>query len=306
MLRICAGTVILVILVALASGCRPAAPMAAPTETPVATAPPAAQLPSVTPTTPSDTPVPFEAPTALPTRIPTPTAEVVTKAAPTSIPTARPAVATATSINVAVVDQLIDVITELGTTGRFAGAVLIAKDGAPVYMDAHGLARRSPDVPNQSDTKFNLGSMDKMFTAVAILQLVEQGRLSLEGRINDYLPDYYNQEAARKVTIHHLLVHSSGMGDCFEGDFFTTPKDQLKTLEGYLPLFVDDPLQFEPGTQFAYSNEGYIVLGLILEKVTGQSYWDYVRENVHHPSGMAHTGAFELDAEVANLSLIHI
>jgi CubicO group peptidase (beta-lactamase class C family) len=90
------------------------------------------------------------------------------------------------------------------------------------------------------------------------------------------------------------------MGDCFEGDFFTTPKDQLRTVEGYLPLFVRDGLQFEPGTRFAYSNEGYIVLGLIIEKVTGQSYWEYVRENVHRPSGMSHTGAYELDTGVAN------
>jgi D-alanyl-D-alanine carboxypeptidase len=93
------------------------------------------------------------------------------------------------------------------------------------------------------------------------------------------------------------------MGDCFEGEFCTTPKDQLRTVEGYLPLFVDDPLQFEPGTQFAYSNEGYIVLGLIIEKVTGQSYWDYVRENINQPSGMSHTGAYELDTEVPNRAI---
>jgi CubicO group peptidase (beta-lactamase class C family) len=201
------------------------------------------------------------------------------------------------------VAPLTDFIAGLAAADQFAGAVLIAKDGVSVYMAAYGLASRSPDVPNQTDTRFNLGSMDKMFTAVAIMQLVEQGRLSLDGRIVDYWPDYPNPEVARKVTIHHLLVHASGMGDCFEGDFFTTPKDQLRTVEGYLPLFVDDPLQFEPGTQFAYSNEGYIVLGLIIEKVTGQSYDDYVRENVYGPSGMSHTGAYELDAEVPNRAI---
>jgi CubicO group peptidase (beta-lactamase class C family) len=204
---------------------------------------------------------------------------------------------------VAVVDQLIDTIANLGAMGQFAGAVLIAQDGAPVYVAAYGLASRSPDVPNQTDTRFNLGSMDKMITAVAILQLVEQGRLSLDSRIIDYWPDYPNQEVARDVTIHHLLVHTSGMGDCFEGDFFTTPRDQLRTLEGYLPLFVDDPLQFEPGTQFAYSNEGYIVLGVIIEKVTGQSYWNYVMENVYQPSGMFHTDAYELDTDVPNRAI---
>jgi D-alanyl-D-alanine carboxypeptidase len=206
-------------------------------------------------------------------------------------------------VSVAAIDQLIATIADLGATGQFSGAVLIAKDGVPVYIAAYGLASRSPDVPNQTDTRFNLGSMNKMLTAVAILQLVEQGQLSLDSRISDYWPDYANQEVARKVTIHHLLVHTSGMGDCFEGDFFTTPKDQLRTVEGYLPLFVDDALQFEPGTQFAYSNEGYIVLGLIIEKVTGQSYWDYVRENVYRPGGMSHTAAYELDTEVVNRAI---
>ena len=210
---------------------------------------------------------------------------------------------TVTPVSEAVVDQLINTITDLGTTEQFAGAVLIAKDGTPVFMSAYGLVSRSPDMPNQIDTKFNLGSMDKMFTAIAILQLFEQGRLSLDGRISDYWPDYPNQEVARKVTIHQLLVHTSGLGDCFEGDFFNTPKDQLRTLEGYLPLFVDDPLRFEPGTQFAYSNEGYIVLGVIIEQVSGQSYWNFVKENIFQPSGMSDTHAYELDAEVLNRAI---
>jgi D-alanyl-D-alanine carboxypeptidase len=270
--------VFLIVLIALAAGCETAAPT-------------------------TDTPVPRATTPALSTRTPAPSIGTPTTAAPTAVPTTSPAGATATPVSVSVVDQLIDTVADLGTTGQFAGAVLIAQDGVPVYTAAYGLARRSPDVPNQTDTKFNLGSMDKMFTAVAILQLVEQGRLSLDGRIGDYWPDYPNQEVAGKVTIRHLLAHTSGMGDCFEGDFFTTPKDQLRTLEGYLPLFVDDPLPFEPGTQFAYSNEGYIVLGLIIEKVTGQSYWDYVRENVYRPSGMSHTGAYELDTEVPNRAI---
>ena len=223
--------------------------------------------------------------------LPTPTPAPPTEVPPTAAPTAT------------AVDQLIAVIADLGTTGQFAGAVLIAQDDEPVYTAAYGLARRSPDVPNQVDTKFNLGSMDKMFTAVAILQLVEQGRLSLDGRIDDYWPDYPNPEVAGQVTIHQLLVHTAGMGDCFEGDFFTTPQDQLRTLEGYLPLFVDDPLQFEPGTQFSYSNEGYIVLGLIIEKVTGQSYWDYVQENIYQRSGMSNTGAYDLGTEVPNRAI---
>ncbi len=265
MLKHFARIAILIVPIVLMAGCKPITP----TVTPVSTASPVHQTTTVAPVLPTDTLVPL----------------------------------TATNVSGAVVDQLIDTITDLGTAGQFVGAVLIAKDGSPVYMSAYGLASRSPDVPNHTDTKFNLGSMDKMFTAVAILQLHEQGQLSLDGRISDYWPDYPNQEVARKVTIHHLLVHTSGMGDCFEGKFFTTPKDQLRTLEGYLPLFVDDPLQFEPGTQFAYSNEGYIVLGVIIEQVTGLRYWDYVRENIYRPSGMSDTDAYELDMEVPDRAI---
>jgi CubicO group peptidase (beta-lactamase class C family) len=201
------------------------------------------------------------------------------------------------------IDRLINAITSLATAGRFSGAVLIAKDGVPLHTAAYGLASRSPDLPNQADTLFNLGSMDKMFTAVAIMQLVEQGRLSLDGLIGEYWPDYPNQEVADRVTIHHLLTHTAGMGDCFEGEFFTTPTDQLRTLEGYLPLFVDDPLQFEPGAQFGYSNEGYIVLGLIIEKVTGQTYREYVEENLFGPGRMPQTGAQDLDTEAPNRAI---
>jgi len=293
--RLFDGAIALIVTVALAAGCTSAAPTETPVP-PVPTAPPASQPPTTAPTSPADAP-------ALPTRTPVPSIDAPTVISLTAVPATRTAVATATPASLAAVKPLIDAIADLGSTGQFAGAVLIAKDGAPLFTDAFGLASRSPDVRNRTDTKFNLGSMDKMFTAVATMQLVEQGRLSLDGRISDYWPDYPNQGVAAKVTIHQLLVHTSGMGDCFEGDFFTTPKDQLRTLQGYLPLFVHEPLQFQPGARFAYSNEGYIVLGLIIEKVTGQSYWDYVKQNVFRPSEMSHTGAYQLDTEVPNRAI---
>ncbi len=272
-----ANAVILIVLLILITGCGPAAPSA----TAVPTSPPVTQPATLTAVPPTDTPIP---PTHTPAS-PTPTPE------PTAVPPEP------TPASAAVASQLIDTIEGLGATGEFAGAALVALEGEPVFADAYGLARREPDLANEIDTKFDLGSMGKMFTSVAILQLVEQGALSLDGRIVDYLPDYPNREVAEQVTIHHLLTHTAGMGDCFEGEFFTTPRDQLRTLEGYLPLFVDDPLQFEPGEQWAYSNEGYILLGLIIERVTGQGYWDYVGENVLLPAGMADTGACDLEAE---------
>jgi CubicO group peptidase (beta-lactamase class C family) len=191
---------------------------------------------------------------------------------------------------------------ELAAQGRFSGAVLIAKDGEPVLTQAYGLADRQLDVPNQVNTKFDLGSMDKMFTAVAILQLVEQGKVSLQGTIADYVPDYPNQEVARSVTIHQLLTHTSGLGDYFESERFDERRAQLRSVEDYLELFADAPLEFKPGEQVRYSNSGYIVLGLIIEKITGQSYYDYVRKNIFEPSGMTDTAAYELDAGVPNLA----
>lgn len=193
-------------------------------------------------------------------------------------------------------------IQELAAQGRFSGAVLVAQDGEPILKQAYGLADRALDVPNQVDTKFNLGSMDKMFTAVAIMQLVEQGRLALDDTIADHLPDYPNQEVAKAVTIHQLLTHTSGLGDYFESDRYEELHDQIRSVGDYLSLFVDASLEFEPGEQFRYSNSGFIVLGLIIEEVTGQSYYDYVRLNIFEPSGMTNTGAYELDAGVPNLA----
>ena len=186
---------------------------------------------------------------------------------------------------------------------NFSGVVLIAKDGAPILKEAYGLANRSFDVPNRVDTKFNLGSMNKMFTAVAVLQLAEQGRLSIEDNIIDHLPEYPNEEVAKKVSIHHLLTHTSGLGDIFTHEFYETSSDRFRDVEDYLPLFVDAPLRFEPGAQFSYSNAGFMVLGLIIEKVTGQSYFDHVMENIYQPSGMINTDAYELDYAVPNLAV---
>lgn len=194
-------------------------------------------------------------------------------------------------------------LENLAAGDQFSGQVLVAENDEILLVEAYGLADRSLSLPNRLDTRFNLGSMNKMFTAVAILQLVERGDLSLNDTLFDVLPDYPNQDVAHAVTIHQLLTHTAGMGDCFTGDFFSTPPGQLKTVAGYLPLFVDKPLQFEPGTQYAYSNEGYMVLGLVIEEITGQSYFDYVRDNIYSPAGMLKTDAFELDTAVPDLAI---
>jgi len=190
-------------------------------------------------------------------------------------------------------------LRELAESGAFSGVVLIAKDGTPFFHKAYGLADRAFGIANRTDTKFNLGSINKTFTLTAIAQLAEKGRLSLSDTIRRHLPDYPNP-AADKITISQLLSMSSGLGDFFGEKFDATPKSRIRTLQDYLGLFASDPLLFEPGTSRRYSNAGYIVLGLIIEKVTGKSYFDYVRQNVYAPAGMTSSDSFMQDAVVPN------
>jgi CubicO group peptidase (beta-lactamase class C family) len=185
---------------------------------------------------------------------------------------------------------------------EFSGVVLVAKGETPVMKRAYGLASREYDVPNQVDTRFNLGSINKFFTRIAIEQLAGRKKLSPEDKIGKYLPDYPNMDAAARVTIAHLLDMTGGIGDFFGDKFDAMPKDRIRTLEDYLPLFADEPLHFEPGTTREYSNGGYVVLGLIIEKASGQNYYDYVQENICKPAGMLRTGHLDADIPVENVA----
>ncbi|HLK60471.1 MAG TPA: serine hydrolase domain-containing protein, partial [Chthonomonadaceae bacterium] len=155
---------------------------------------------------------------------------------------------------------------------------------------------------NHIETKFNLGSMNKMFTAVAIAQLAQQGKLGFDDPIGKYLTDLPNADMAHKVTIHHLLTHTSGVGDYFNERFDEASRARFREIKDYLPLFVDRPLEFEPGARFRYSNGGFMLLGAIVEKVSGQNYFDYVREHIYRPAGMTHTDAYSLDHDTPNLA----
>lgn len=177
---------------------------------------------------------------------------------------------------------------------EFSGAVLVMKGDEVIYQGAFGQADKDVAAPVTLQSRFNLGSMDKQFTAVAIAQLVEQGKLSLDTRLIDVLPDYPNREAAQKITIRHLLTHSAGLGMLWE-----RPKwDRLTSFQrmsDLLPIFAAEPLAFEPGTQTGYANEGFLVLGAVIEKVSGRSWYDYVQTNVFDRAGMSHTGYPTLD-----------
>lgn len=185
-----------------------------------------------------------------------------------------------------------ETIDALGRAGEFSGVVLVGRGDAVVYEAAYGLADRTLGIPNTLDTRFNLASLDKMFTGVAVMQLVERGLLSLETKVGDVLPDYPQHEVAAQVTIHQLLTHTSGLGDYFASPFLPAGLSQLDGLDDYFALFADEPLLFPPGSATSYSNSGCIVLGLIVERVSGMSYYDFLRENVFLPAGMTGTGSF--------------
>jgi len=201
-----------------------------------------------------------------------------------------------------VVDLIEKYIDGLVAEDRFSGAVLLAKNGEPLFKKAYGLASKRWNIPNKIDTKFNLGSMNKMFTGVAIAQLVEQGRLSFADTVGTYLPDCPNKKIASEVTIHQLLTHTSGMQDYWE-ELFDSHWWEIKTVDQLAALIYDDSLLFEPGTDFHYSNSGPVVLGQIIEKITGQDYYEYVREHIYEPAGMLNTDSYDIDRPVPNLAI---
>lgn len=180
----------------------------------------------------------------------------------------------------------------------FSGAVIVARDGAVVYSNAAGLADRSTRAPNRLDTKFNLGSVDKYFTRIAVRQLQRDGRLSMADTLGKFVPDYPNARA-RSVTVEQLYQMRAGIPDIFN-ERWDTARHGLRTTDDFVRLFADRPLLFEPGTRQEYCNGCYVLLGKIVEVASGQSWYDYAREHVFAPAGMTGTGYFERDARTAN------
>ena len=185
---------------------------------------------------------------------------------------------------------LTDHAAERAHAGEFAGAVLVTRHGKVLLQDAWGRADRKAGVANTPATRFRIGSMNKMFTAVATLQLAEAGKLKLDDPIGAHLPDYPNKEVAAKVTVRHLLTHTGGTGDIF-GPEFEEHRLQLREHRDYLKLYGRRGLTQEPGARFEYSNYGFVLLGALIEQVTGGSYDDYVRDHVFRRAGMRSTGA---------------
>jgi D-alanyl-D-alanine carboxypeptidase len=200
------------------------------------------------------------------------------------------------------VTQLGSKLNEDAKKGLFAGAVLVAHQGKSVFSGAYGMANRATAEPNKLTTRFRMGSMNKMFTATAIMQLVQAGKIRLDDPLGKFLTDYPNKDVASKVTIHHLLTHTGGTGDIF-GPEFDSHRLQLRTLDDYIKLYGSRGLAFEPGKQWDYSNYGFVLLGAIVEKVSGQSYYDYVRDHIFTPAGMTRTASEPEDVAVPDRAI---
>jgi CubicO group peptidase (beta-lactamase class C family) len=186
--------------------------------------------------------------------------------------------------------------------GEFSGAVLVARDGRTLFEGAYGLADRERRVPNAPLTQFRVGSMNKMLTAVATLQLVQAGTLRLDAPLGTYLPDYPNAEVASAVTPHHLLTHTGGTGDIF-GPESMARRSELRTTEDYLRLYGTRGLRFAPGARWEYSNYGFLLLGAVIERLGGTSYYDHVAARVLAPAGMTATGSAPEDSLVPGRSV---
>ena len=186
--------------------------------------------------------------------------------------------------------------------GQFSGAVLVARDGRTLFEAGYGLADRERGIPNTPQTKFRAGSMYKMLTAVAALQFVQAGTLRLDAPLGTYLADYPNQNVKSKVTTHHLLTHTGGTGDIF-GPAFMANRLELREVSDYVRLYGTRELQFTPGTQHVYSNYGFILLGALIERLSGKSYHDHIASRVLNPVGMTGTGTLPENPSVPGLSV---
>ena len=206
-------------------------------------------------------------------------------------------------------NQLEKIQTEI----QFSGSIFV-KQGESVHVQSSfGNANRADDIPNEKHTRFGIASGCKLFTAVAIAQLVEAEKLSFDSLLQDVLDvsfPYFHEE----ITVHHLLTHTSGIPDYFDEEvmddfeelWIKTPMYHIRRLHDFLPLFQKEQQKFIPGEKFYYNNAGYIVLGLIVEKVSGMVFTDYIQQNILDRAGMQNSGYFALDALPAKTAIGYI
>ena len=176
-----------------------------------------------------------------------------------------------------------------------------------MFEEACGEASKRFHVANNLDTKFNLGSMNKMFTSVAIMQLVDNGNIKLDDPISEYVDEsWLPAEITKKVTIHHLLTHTSGLGSYFNNTYWNGSRELYRTVEDFKPLVNGDTLTFEPGDRFQYSNTGMLLLGVVIQQSSDQDYFEYIRQNIYKPAAMDNSDSYDMDQPVENLAIGYV
>jgi CubicO group peptidase (beta-lactamase class C family) len=193
-----------------------------------------------------------------------------------------------------IAECFIGYVSQLASAGLYSGSVLIGRHGMILAQAAFGLANRDFEVANTIATRFNVASLTKMWTAVATCQLVEAGALALTDRLSAFhaFPDV---QTAEQITVEHLLTHSSGLGDYFTDAFYARPRNKIRRIDDFLEVSSRAPLAFLPGTAWKYSNTGMVLLGRIIELVSGESYIDFLKRHLFDAVGMKDTLFPELD-----------
>ncbi|WP_075618019.1 serine hydrolase domain-containing protein [Paenisporosarcina indica] len=195
------------------------------------------------------------------------------------------------------------VVLDIQQSKEFSGTTLIKQNGEVPVISSRSFANRAEQLPNETETRFGIASGCKLFTAIAICQLVEQGKISLETKLLECV-DYVFPDFSENITIHHLLTHTSGVPDYFDEEVMADFEDlwkglpmySMRNLEDFLPLFQNEPMKFTPGKQFSYNNSGFIILGLIVEKFSGMRFTDYIEKNIFKKAGIEDSGYFAFDS----------
>lgn len=209
--------------------------------------------------------------------------------------------------------NLQDVVSDIQSKNDFSGSVLVQQNNHIHFSSSFGFSNRSEQIKNNVHTRFGIASGCKLFTAIAISQLVEEGKLTFDTRLSDCL-DVEFKHFSKEISIHHLLTHTSGIPDYFDEEvmddfeelWIKRPMYHIRRLSDFLPMFQNEPMKSPPGESFHYNNAGYILLGLIVEQAAKMEFTDYVQEHIFKRAGMADSGYFSFDALPENTALGYI
>lgn len=204
------------------------------------------------------------------------------------------------------VKQIVKYLDELSEDPYFSLSIAISKKDKIIFKKGYGYANREHQIPNQPNTKFNIASIGKMFTAVAILQLYERGEISFHQPIGKYLSDFPNRKMLHSVTIHQLLTHTSGLPLWFNQEFANSPKFSYLELEDYLPLYKGIEIDSAKVGNSSYSNVGFCLLGFVIEAVSEMSYKEYLQKHIFKPTGMHETGLWNLTEIIPNAAVGYV